>query len=138
MKHHRHRSHDPGKHLKGRGKAETMGPKLIDRSIDDKAKELPAVGMDSYLEVSIFKSMKTIQLPLRMALRTDWLDSILKRVCSHKLVQARQICHRPPRIRSLPYYKEAAVEPRRGGASSTAPLVIRAENSPHRAILVIT
>ena len=44
MEHHLYRSHDPGKHLRGCGEAETEGNELINRPTDDKTKEHAAVG----------------------------------------------------------------------------------------------
>ena len=55
MKHGRHRSHDPRKHLRSCGKTKTKSTELINMSIRHEAKKSVAVRMHRDLKICIFK-----------------------------------------------------------------------------------
>ena len=105
MKHHRNRSHDLGKHLRASGEAETKSPKLIDCPINDKVKELAAVRMDRDLKVSILQVDVDHPVIFPNGTENQLVGLHLEASLQHKLVQARQIYHRPPRTQRLPHYK---------------------------------
>ena len=51
MKDDRHKSHDPGEYLKGRGEAKAEGLELIDPAIRNKPEVTTAVGMYRNLKI---------------------------------------------------------------------------------------
>ena len=133
MKNDRHRSHDPGKYLRGHGEAKAEGFELIHLSICNKPEVTTAVGMDRNLQVRILEvdGEHAVVPPHRLEDRLVGLHLDQRKL--DEAVEGQQIYHRPPRARCLPHYEQTAVITWRGGASSTAPLEIKDRTSPWRA-----